>query len=522
MVWSGCGFVSAPSRGEIVAATGAICFTPAVCPPKRPAATDGRRRCAEAAHANVPAGTFVIFVAFILAPAIAAAQTPVAVAPPCRAGLPASGQDISYGNGSDGDLQAGATLYYRDNGDGTITDLTTGLMWEKKAAYDNADALCRSIEACPDPHDADNRYFWTTSGERFDGPLRTVFLEQLNNRCSRAPTVACAADDDCTESGGPCGFAGHRDWRIPNWRELLSIVDFGEVTPTVHAAFDHACSRSSTVAEGSCTVPNVYWTSNTFGENPGWAGYVSFYDGNLYADTKHHAFFARAVRDAAPGAAADGCVKGLSATGDARSFGPGTDGEARIGAALRYRDNGDGTFTDETTGLTWQKKSGYDGNPIDCGNVRQCPNPHEVDHRYSWGSGASFDGSLAMVFLEQLNHHCHANPTLRCDADADCRDFGGKCGFTGHRDWRIPNVKELHSIISYERQGPAVAAALNDRCDRSCNIFNCNCTAPAEHWSSTTYPGEPTWAVFVGFHDGNIFADDKTTFRHARAVRGGS
>ena len=46
--------------------------------------------------------------------------------------FPASGQTTAYGPGSDGDVQAGATLSYTDNGDGTMTDNNTGLMWEKK------------------------------------------------------------------------------------------------------------------------------------------------------------------------------------------------------------------------------------------------------------------------------------------------------------------------------------------------------------------------------------------------------
>jgi hypothetical protein len=54
----------------------------------------------------------------------------------CR--LPATGQTTSYGGPnipfslSDGDVQAGAALSYTDNGDGTVTDNNTGLMWEKK------------------------------------------------------------------------------------------------------------------------------------------------------------------------------------------------------------------------------------------------------------------------------------------------------------------------------------------------------------------------------------------------------
>src|ERR1700728_2079523 len=46
--------------------------------------------------------------------------------------FPATGQTSSYVAGDDGDIRAGAPLSYRDNGDGTITDKNTHLIWEKK------------------------------------------------------------------------------------------------------------------------------------------------------------------------------------------------------------------------------------------------------------------------------------------------------------------------------------------------------------------------------------------------------
>ena len=61
--------------------------------------------------------------------------------------FPASGQTTAYGPGSDGDVQAGAPLSYTDNGDGTITDPNTGLMWEKK---DDSGGI----------HGRDNIYTW--------------------------------------------------------------------------------------------------------------------------------------------------------------------------------------------------------------------------------------------------------------------------------------------------------------------------------------------------------------------------
>jgi len=32
-----------------------------------------------------------------------------------------------------------------------------------------------------------------------------------------------------------------------------------------------------------------------------------------------------------------------------------------------------------------------------------------------------------------------------------------QCGYAGHRDWRIPNVKELQSIVDYSQVNPALA-----------------------------------------------------------------
>jgi hypothetical protein len=63
--------------------------------------------------------------------------------PPPTQQYPATGQTTCWdsagavipcaGTGNDGDIQAGATLSYTDNGDGTITDNNTGLMWAKKS-----------------------------------------------------------------------------------------------------------------------------------------------------------------------------------------------------------------------------------------------------------------------------------------------------------------------------------------------------------------------------------------------------
>jgi len=166
-----------------------------------------------------------------------------------------------------------------DNGDGTITDHATGLMWEKKADFDGAPVTCTSAGVCPDPHDADNLYFWTDNTVPTTlptGSAFTVFLAQLN-------------------AGG--GFAGHTDWRLPTLAELHALVDYGDPTsPFVNAVFDTGCNGSCTVTTCSCTNPSRYWTNTSHAGIAADAWVVDPGNGEIIRDTKDTDYAARAVR----------------------------------------------------------------------------------------------------------------------------------------------------------------------------------------------------------------------------------
>jgi len=165
-----------------------------------------------------------------------------------RAALAKSGQTTEYVAGDDGDIQAGLALSFVDNGDGTVTDRNTGLMWEKKSDDGGL-------------HDKDNSYVWNPGG----GSM-WAWLAQVN-------------------AEGGTGFAGHSDWRIPNVRELLSIVDYGRYYPAVDPVFNTACAPGCSVTTCSCSVASYDWSSTTSAYYPTDAWGVYFYGGtNGYWD----------------------------------------------------------------------------------------------------------------------------------------------------------------------------------------------------------------------------------------------
>ena len=142
-------------------------------------------------------------------------------------GLPGTGQTVTYAAGDDADVRAGGSLRYTDNRDGTVTDIRTGLTWEKKT----------------DANVNDN-YTWDTA---FD------YIAELN------------------AMNGGAGFAGHNDWRLPNVKELLSIVDYGRSNPSIDPIFGPTAGKLNFVN---------FWSSTSWAAyNPQYnAGSVNFRD----------------------------------------------------------------------------------------------------------------------------------------------------------------------------------------------------------------------------------------------------
>ena len=106
----------------------------------------------------------------------------------------------------------------------------------------------------------------------------------------------------------------------------------------------------------------------------------------------------------------------------------------------------------------------------------------------------------------------------------DCTRVGGKCGSAGKRDWRLPNYKELTSILNLKNFDPAVSAAFNTNCVPNATVLDGSCTAALFYRSSTSDASFPSGAWCVDFFGGLVGNVDKSAPAppRVRAVRGGA
>jgi hypothetical protein len=170
-------------------------------------------------------------------------------------------------------------------------------------------------------------------------------------------------------------------------------------------------------------------------------------------------------------------------TGQTQKYYTGDDGVWEKGVAWptpRFTDNGNGTVTDKLTGLMWLK----DANCM-------AHNYPGVDQDETVGDGeVTWVHALDFVFNINLGSY-------------------PLCG-GGYNDWRLPNIRELNSLIDYSRT-PAFPVD---------TPFTGVVYGP--YWSSTTLPSfSMALAYIVDFGDASTYNNSKTACHYVWPVRGG-
>jgi len=190
------------------------------------------------------------------------------------------------GTGQDGAYNINPMSYY-DNGNGTVTDNNTGLVWQKCSVGQNNDTICSGDGL---------KYNWYQAFGTYDATYNTSY------------------QDVC----GSLNLGGHTNWRLPTKKELVSIVDysFQPQGATIKSAYFPN------------TYMDFYWSSTTdaIGQEHAW--FLDFFDGHVFIHEKRAA--AEYVR----------CVRGVQSSQSLVDNGNGTVTDKRTGLIWQQGEPG--------------------------------------------------------------------------------------------------------------------------------------------------------------------------------------
>lgn len=287
------------------------------------------------------------------------------------------GQDAQY---------SGSQPSYTDNGDGTVTDNVTGLMWQKSPDMDG------------------------------DGDIKA------DDKFSYAEAAAKAKSFH---------LAGYSDWRLPTIKELYSLILFSGVDPS-------GWNGSNT----AFLTPFIDTTYFDFAYGDMDAG-ERIIDAQFVTSTLYVGTTMMGVKTVFGVNFADGRIKGYPTgpmpgqTKDKGYFVLYVRGNKNYGIN-DFVDNRNGTITDKATGLMWQQDD----------------------------SKTALNWEKTLAWVQQKNSE----------------------KYLGYNDWRLPNVKELQSIVEYTRAPSVTNSAAIDP------LFNCSTITDEGgeknypfYWSSTTH-----------------------------------
>ncbi|MBW1813844.1 MAG: DUF1566 domain-containing protein [Deltaproteobacteria bacterium] len=159
--------------------------------------------------------------------------------------------------------------------------------------------------------------------------------------------------------------------------------------------------------------------------------------------------------------------------------GTGHDGDLQKGVAWpnpRFTNNSNGTVTDNLTGLIWLKAA-------DC-----------LSGNTVWASALDFCNNLS---------------------DGSCLTDGSSAG-----DWRLPNVRELQSLIHYGVDDPALPNTSGTGKWATHDPFTN--VQSNYYWTSSTAEYYTDYAWCVDMDGGRVTGQDKDSYRYVWCVRGGN
>jgi hypothetical protein len=175
----------------------------------------------------------------------------------------------------------------------------------------------------------------------------------------------------------------------------------------------------------------------------------------------------------------------------------------------KYINNGDGTLTDNSTGLMWELATGVIGtpNPADV---------KDVNATYQWAAGSDVTprGTLFRVFLSALNGGVYQDTSSNSSFEL-VYPIPTAC-FASHCDWRIPSISELATIVSANICASTVGPCIDP-------VFGP--TQSWYYWSNSTYDVGGSGTDYrnawdFGFMHGGVASPYlKTSSYYARAVR---
>jgi hypothetical protein len=260
----------------------------------------------------------------------------------------------------------GITPSYVNNGNGTITDLVSGLMWQR------------------------------------DPGAKKTFIEAL----SGASTLT---------------LGGYNDWRLPTIKELYSLIEFTGTDPNVPPGIplsllspfidtNYFVFHYGDTTSGERIIDAQYWScreyvSTTMGHDHSVFG-VNFADGRIKSYPRN------------------------SQSGETKMYARYVRGMTGYGIN-HFQDNGT-TISDDGTGLMWS----------------------QTDSQYP------MDWQIALAYVQSHN----------------------VANYCGYNDWRLPDTKELESIIDYTRSPVTTNSAAIDP------LFQCT--------QITDEYGQPDWPWF--------------------------